>query len=150
MAVYNYRIGAGHGLPIGSLTNIEDIVPSGDTAFYPPDVYGSYNPGQFIIRGDGSVYLSGYPSEDWHWHGNPGGRISRLQVRYLQETYCNNGYSGPVTILTQTDNPGVYGRYNAIMVLPKLPEGGKNFTVFQDYRVQMTRLGSLTYYGGTI
>lgn len=144
---YNYSIGAGHGLPVGSLTNIETITPSGDVQFYPPASYGSYNPGQYIIRGDGSVYLSGYPSTEWVWSGSPGGKITRAQIRYLQETYCNNGYSGPVTILTTTDDPGVYQRTNATMILPKLPEGGKNFTVFQNYAVQMQRLGSLTYYG---
>src|SRR5678815_2158359 len=148
--VYDYRIAPGHGQPIGSLVNIETITPPGDVQFYPPASYGSYNPGNMVIRGDGSVYLSGYPSTQWTWQGNPGGKITRAQVRYLQETYCNNSYSGPITILTQTDDPGVYGRFNAEMILPKLPEAGKNFTVFQNYSVQFVRMGSLTYYGGTI
>lgn len=141
--VYDYKIGAGYNLPAGSLTNIESITPSGDTAFYPPVSYGLFNPGDFKIRGDGKVYLSGFPSTQWIWTGNPGGRITQKQARYLQDTYAGGGYSGTVTIQTQTDNPGTYGRFNAVMILPKLPDAGKNFNVFQQYAVSFSRLEEL-------
>ncbi len=142
--VYDYKIGAGYNLPDGSLVNIETITPAGDTAFYPPVSYGLYNPGDFKDRQDGITYLSGFASTQWIWTGSPGGRITKAQARYLQDTYCAGGYSGTVTINSQTDNPGTYGRFNAVMKLPKLPDAGKNFAIFQQYAVSFTRLEELS------
>lgn len=138
MAVYLFKIGAGWNLPDGSLTNVEDIHPTNDVNCYPP--VALYNPGNYLIRGDGSLYIAGYPAVQWVFGGNPGGKITRLQARYFQDTYCNGGYSGTVTINTLTDNPGTYTRANAVMILPKLPDSGKNFTVFQSYQISLTRI----------
>lgn len=138
MAVYDYRIGAGHNLPLGSLTNIEDIVPGSDVAFYPPESLGFYDPGQFRVRGDGSVMTAGFPKTEWRWRS-----ITRAQVRHLQDTYCGGGYSGTVTIYTTTDAEDTYTRHNATMILPKLGESSKNFTRYTNYVVRMSRMVAL-------
>lgn len=138
MAIYDYRIGAGHNLPLGSLTNIEDITPPSDVSFYAPDSLGFYDPGQMRVRGDGSFMIAGFPKTEWRWRS-----ITRAQVRYLQETYCGGGYSGTVTIYTTTDDEATYTRHNSTMLLPKLPDSGKNFTRYTNYVVRHTRLVAL-------
>lgn len=138
--VYSYALGAGHNLPLGSLVNIETIVPGSSVAFYPPSAYGAFNPGEFIIRQDDLIYQSGFPVCQWAWVGNPQGKMTWEQARYLQDTYCNGGYSGFVTIYTQTDDPGMYQRFNATMKLTKLTDAGRNFTNFGQYTITFTQL----------
>ncbi len=144
---YQYKIAAGYNVGSGSLVNIETIKPTGDTYFYPPQSYGFYNPGGDIIRGDGSLYVQGYPSTQWVWAGNPSGRLTPGQEYYLQTTYCNGGRSGQVTILTTTDvvSSGVptYARFNAIIRLSKLPDSGKNFKNFGQFVAYFTRMVAL-------
>lgn len=136
MPVYDYRIAAGHNVPLASLINIETIIPSGDVAFYPPRAWGNYSAGAVRIRTDGHVYLAGYPSVIWRF-----GLMTRRQFRYLQTTYCNGGYSGAVTIYTRLDNAAQYRRCNAIMVLPQLAELNSDPLIkFRDVEVKMTRL----------
>lgn len=136
--VYQFALGNQWNLPLGSLTNIEDIKPNGDTNFYAP--IALYNPGNFVVRGDGSLYIAGYPEVQWVFQGNPGGKLTRLQARYLQNTYCGGLYSGTVSINTLTDNPGTYTLANAVMRLPKLPDSGKNFSIYSQYVISFTRV----------
>lgn len=136
---YSYAIGAGYNLPLGSLTNVELIIPTGGTPFYPPESYGTYDPGDDRIRGDGTLYQAGFAFCEWRW----GGRITRLQISHLQDTYCAGGRSGKVTIYTKTDDANTYARYNALMLLPKLPDSRHSFTIQQDYNVRMTRMQAL-------
>lgn len=139
MPFEDYRIAAGWGVQLASLTNIESIVPTSDRAFVPPDVYGSYDPGQIRIRADGTVYLAGFTSVRWRFSV-----MTRAQHRYLQTTYCNSSYSGKVTIYTRTDaGSATYTRYNAILILPKLPELQKRFTGFEGVTLTFTRLVAL-------
>lgn len=138
MAIYDYRIASGQNLPLGSLTNVEDITPTGDRSFYPPQTFGSYDPGAARLRPDGSVYHAGFPSVVWKWRS-----MTRDQYKYLQDTYCNGGYSGTVTIYTRTEDDSAYERYNATLRLPKMPEADLNFTHFTNVDVLMIRLVAL-------
>lgn len=138
MSRYDYRIAPGHDLPLGSLTNIETITPPGDVAFYPPQAWGNYDPGQYKSRGDGTVYLSGQESTRWRWRS-----MTRLQYQYLQDTYCGGGQSGTVTIYTTLDNVNTYELCNATMILPKIPEAGPNFTRYTQVDVDLVRLERL-------
>lgn len=83
---YDFRIASGYNMPLGSLTNVELLKPTNDKYFYPP--IALYDPGQFIVRGDGQLYIAGYPSVQWAWTGNPGGRVTRAQARLLMTNYC--------------------------------------------------------------
>lgn len=134
---YAYKLAAGYNNAAG-LVNIESITPSGDKAFYPPQGVGAYDPGQFRIRGDGTVYVSGFAATEWLFS-----KITRAQVRYLQTTYCNSGWSGKVTVATKTDNINTYANFNAVMVLTKLPESQRNFTIYRDYVVRFTRMEAI-------
>lgn len=140
---YNFRIAAHYNQPLGSLVNIETIVPTGDKAFYPPVSYGEYDPGVMKIRGNGRLYLSGYAATAWVWTGNPGGRFTPAQDQYLSDTYCGGGRDGTITAYTPLDEKGVYRRVNAVMTLPKLPEAGRNFSNLQSYVVRLTRIQTL-------
>lgn len=133
MAFYDYRIAAGFNNAVG-LVNVEKIAIAGERGFIMQN-YGHFNPGAFKVRGDGTLFLSGFGSTSWIFEA-----ITKNQFRYLQETYCNNGYSGKVTIRTRTDDPDVYANYNAIMILPKLPDLRKVTSGFADNRVTFTRL----------
>ncbi|GIV50521.1 MAG: hypothetical protein KatS3mg038_1042 [Candidatus Kapaibacterium sp.] len=140
MPVYDYRIAAGHNVPLASLVNIETIVPAGDVAFYPPRAFGTYNAGNIRVRADGRLYFAGYPSIRWDF-----GLMTRAQFLYLQTTYCNGGYSGPVTIYTRLDRHDEYKRCNAIMVLPQLADlDNSGLTRFLSVGVKMTRLEVLS------
>jgi hypothetical protein len=144
---YQYSIASGWNVALVSLVNIETIKPTGDVYFYPPQSYGFYNAGQDIIRSDGSLYVAGYPSTQWIWAGNPSGRLTPGQEYYLQQTYCNGGRSGQVTILTTTDvvsnGEPTYARFNAIIRLSKLPDSGKNFKNFGQFVAYFTRMVAL-------
>lgn len=138
MARYDYRIGAGNDLALGSLTNIEDITPSGDVAFYAPEVLASYDPGIRRIRGNGSLYHAGYPNQTWTWK-----RMTRKQYAYLRATYCSGGYDGPVTIYTRFgDDADTYVRCNARMIVPKENEMQTYFTNY-GATIQMVKIEEL-------
>lgn len=137
MALYDYRIGAGWNLPLGSLTNIETIIPTNDVAFYAPQSWGSFDDGAVRLRPDGSIYHAGFASVHWSWR-----RMTRAQYQYLRDTYCSGGRSGTVTIYTRTDTEATYERYNAVMQVPKMPEANPNFTNF-GCEVLMVRLVAL-------
>lgn len=135
---YLYAIAPLWNVALASLTNFESLSISGEPALKVGGMYGTYDPGVMRIRGDGTLYLAGYPSCALPFPG-----ITRGQVRYLSVTFCNNGYSGKVTIYTRLDDPATYARYNAVMRLPKLSESQKRWSSFQDYIVRFDRLVAL-------
>lgn len=138
MALYSYQIAAGNNNAAG-LTNIEDITPSGDEAFLAPDGIGKYRPGATAqIRGDGTIVWAGYPSTSWEFS-----YLTLAQIRYLQTTYCSNGYSGLVTIRTHTDNNETYANFNAVMILPVLPDTPLLYPVITNYSIRFTRMVAL-------
>lgn len=138
MAFYGYKLGAGHNLPDGSLTNIEDITPAGDEAFYPPRQYGNYLPGVKRRNLNAGAYISGKPSDAWDYD-----RITWAQVQYLRDTYCAGGYSGNVTYTTQIGESGTYTRHNAVMDLPI--DAVPDFGIFPQYRISFLNVsGTLT------
>lgn len=138
MALYNYQIATGYNNAAG-LVNIENITPSGSRAFDAPDGLSKYRPGgQAIIRGNGTITWTGYPSTEWEWS-----LITLQQVRYLMTTYCASGYSGLVTIKTQTDNIEVYANFNAVMTLTPLPEFPLLYPEIAPYKVRFTRMVAL-------
>lgn len=131
----DYRIAAGWNVALGSLVNIESILPGGDLyRFKAPQAYGFYNAGQQRIRGDGMQYLAGFASVSWHW-----GVLTRPQFEYLRTTYCNGAFSGKVTIYT-TLGSSSYSRMNAVMIVPSPAGLDGALYAFRDFNVQMIRL----------
>lgn len=116
MSFYDFRIGAGNGLALASLTNIEDVSVNG-RKYVPPRAYGTYRVGARRLRLNMRLYHAGTPSVSWIFSG-----MTRAQFRSLQTTYCSNGYDGLVTIYTKTDQNTTYTRYSATMMLPELPD----------------------------
>ncbi len=112
MPLYQFAIGAGHNVALGSLTNVETAFPRAGI-----ESYGRYDAGSIRVRADGTVYLAGFPALAWKLSG-----LTRTEFRSIMTTYCNSSYSGKTTIYTLTDNDTTYSRLNAILTLPKLPE----------------------------
>ncbi len=110
-AIYDYRIAAGYNVSIGSLVNIETIKPTNDQYFHAPQSIGFYDPGQPNVRGDHLYAFNGFASAPWFWAA-----MTRAQLAYIRTTYCNGGWSGPVTIYTTTGDI-TYARYNADMLV---------------------------------
>jgi hypothetical protein len=139
MAVYDYRIAANWGVALGSLTNIEDITPSTDRAFAPPEGFGNFSSGLQVIRTDGTIYLAGYASTVWNFEV-----LTRKQYEYLSTTYCGGSVSGKVTIYTRTAH-STYTRYNAIIVLPPKDslEGSRRYEAWLNVPVAMRYLVAL-------
>lgn len=113
MATYEYKIAAGHNNAAG-LTNIEDITPSSDVAFYPPVAYNKLSKGVVRVRADHTRYTTGVLQTRWEF-----AVMTRRQWRYLQSTFTTGGnsYSGLVTIRTMNAETGSYTNYNATIVL---------------------------------
>lgn len=141
MAYYDYRIAANYGVALVSLTNIENITPSSDRAFFYPKASPFYNPGDFKIRGDGKTYISGAPSIEWEFS-----ILTRGQYLYLKTTYCAGGYSGFVTIYTRTGGTA-YARYNAIIQVPKEADIENQWEMgavaYKEAKIKFTRLVAL-------
>lgn len=116
----------------------ESITPSSDRAFFAPRIFGTYDPGSRRIGTDGLDTFAGYGSVDLLWEA-----ITKLQERYLRETYCSNGYNGKVTVRLRTDDPDTYANYNAILKLPKLNESANRFNAWQNYRARLIKLVAL-------
>lgn len=134
MPFYNYLIGAGWNVALGSLVNIENIKPTGDRKFTAPRALQLYDEGERHIRGNGLLFSAGFAVQPWLFNG-----LTRAQYDYLSSTYCSSGFSGKVTIYTRwTGQSG--GRYNAVMVLPKPADLGDGIAVYKEVRVLMTRL----------
>lgn len=140
---YSYMIGAGWGLPLGSLTNVELIKPPNDPYLYPPASYGSYDPGLAYAQLDGVTSYRGFPSVSWDWRGQPGGWMTYGQAEYLRTQFFNGSLSAKVTVYTKTATHNVYERYNAIATITKLPESGANFKVLNRFQVRLSHLVAL-------
>lgn len=131
----DYRIAAGWNVVLGSLVNIETILPGGDTYYFrAPQAYGFYLDGQRRVRGDHLIYTAGFPAVTWRF-----AVLTRKQYEYLRTTYCNGAFSGKVTIYT-TLGSSSYSRQNAVMVLPAPAGTDGALYAFRNYDVQMTAL----------
>lgn len=96
---------------------IAGYTPSGVDTFLPFRAFGTYDSGVFIPLGNRGLATDGDPTVQWI-----ASYLSYDQLRWFQDTHCNGGYSGPVTIYTETDTPGVLEAWNASMRLKKLSE----------------------------
>lgn len=132
-----YAIASGYNVPLDALTNWETLT-AGGRRFYAPQAFGSFDPGIYRIRGDGTLYIAGFGSLTWTMR-----YFLYAQHRYLMTAYCTGGYSGKVTIYTKTSNAAAYERYNAVMILPKLSESQPNFAILENYQIKFTRLEAL-------
>lgn len=137
MAIYDYRIGVGYNVALGSLTNIEDITPTNDIAFAPPNAISTYSPGIRRTRTDSRDYFAGKKTCSWVFS-----MLTWKQVEYLMDTYCNSLYDGPVTIYTRAGRT-TYARFNALMKLPIPVEANRELVVYRDYRVTFIDLVAL-------
>lgn len=120
------------------LVALQSITPTNDKPFYPIQNYGTFDPGQFRTREDGTLYVAGYASAQFVFNV-----ITRRQVEYLQDTYCATSWSGKVTVKMRTDDPDTYANYNAILLLTKLSEATRRQKVFVDYVVSFTRMEAI-------
>lgn len=137
MAFYDFQLAVGYN-NAANLTNIESITPSGDyRAFTVPDGFASYSPGQTKQRPDGIIYTSGYPTTTWRFGG-----MTRKQYIYLRDTYCNDGLSGKVTVRTLKED-GTYSNFNAVMIVPQLPELSRRGAAYEDVDVRFVRMVAL-------
>lgn len=132
-----YQLAAGNN-NAGGLVTIEGVVPSGGRPFPPLRMYGTYSEGVRKVRSTGTLFTSGFNTVAWSWSA-----LTKGQFRYLQETYCSDGYSGLVTVRTQTDDPGVYANYNAIMTLPEHTSSRRRGPFFVDVVVVFSRLEAI-------
>lgn len=132
---YEYAIAAGWNNTTG-LRNIESLTPSGDKPFRTPNAYSAFNPGTLRLRADGIAYVEGFPSTAWLLDV-----LTRKQYQFLMTTYSTGGnsYSGKVTIRTMTPS-GSYANYNAIMLLPIMPELDRAFKIYRSVQIRFTRL----------
>lgn len=135
-----YQLAAGWNNAAG-LRGLEGVFIANDfIPFKTFKSWGTYDPGEAIIRGDGTIVFDGYASCKWVFS-----IITRLQVQYLQDTYCSGGYSAKVTIKTATDNVNsstalpAYENYNAIMRLQ--PPGERRY--YPNYPIAFSRLVAL-------
>lgn len=139
----NIQIAVGNDNAAG-LSAFETVLASYDTfrTSHPglaPLTWGQYNPGQYRVRGDGTVFLAGTPSIEWIV-----GIMTRAQLRGLMDDYCAGGYSGKVTIKDRLDDATTYANYNAVMILPKLTElQTRQFIYWENIVIRMTRLVAL-------
>ncbi len=133
MSLYNYGIAAGWN---NTPSNIEGITPTSDRKFFPPTAFSSFNPGTIRVRADGQLYETGFESVTWRFSV-----LTRKQYQYLMTTYStgSNSYSGKVSIRT-IGVDGNYADYNAIMILPTLPELTRQFIAYRDVDVRFIRL----------
>lgn len=137
----NYQLAAGWN-NAGALTGLEGLLVAND--FLPFKTFrswGTYSPGEAVIRGDGTIVFDGYPSCQWILGG-----MTRLQLQYLQDTYCSGGYSGKVTVRTATDNVNTstgapaFENYNAVMRLPTIKDADYKGRSYRQYAIAFTRL----------
>ena len=138
---YQYMIGAGYDLPLGSLTNVELIVDDNGVYCYPPASFGEYMPGAPATRFDGLEYERGRPSTDWPWTGaNGNGYLTYSGAETIRNDYFNGNWSGSLTVYTPTDESGTYARFNAVGTIRKMPDSGANFKTFGKYGIKLTRM----------
>lgn len=133
--VYDYRIAAGNNVALGSLVRLHSIRPTGDTHyFYDPIAIGNFDPGNPNVRGDGLLAFNGFPSVVWLIKV-----MTRIQLAYARTTWCNGGWSGPVTIYS-TNGDTTYARYNANLLLSLPNQFDGSFYANKDVKMVMTQL----------
>lgn len=134
---YEYAIAAGWNNP-ALLKALESITPVGDKPFRPPNAYSAFNPGTLRLRADGIAYVEGFASTTWTLSV-----MTRAQYRYLMANYTigGNSYSGKVTIKTMTP-AGTYTNYNAIMLLPIMPDLDRAFKIYRNVQIKFIRLAT--------
>lgn len=136
--LYDYRIAAGSNVALNSLTKITTIKPTGDTYyFYSPIAIGYFDPGKPNVRGDGLLSFNGYSSVTWVFRV-----MTRLQLDYARTTWCNGGWSGPVTIYSTTGGIA-YARYNAVLILSLPAQFDGSFYANKNVKMVMTQLVAL-------
>lgn len=101
--------------------------------------YGSYDNGTIRIKGDGTIFSSGFPSLIWTLSA-----ITFEQEELIRDTYCSGGLSGEVTVRTNTDDDyDIFANYNAVLIVPKLSETEPQFRRIRLYEMRFTRLVAL-------
>lgn len=132
-------IAAGFNVALVSLTPIASITPTGDEQFAPPKSTGLYDPGMFVVDGDGNINIQSFAVAPWMFT-----RLTWLQLYYASATWCSGGWSGPVTVLTPIGSQnGTYTRLNAILILPKPSELRSEYR-YQEAVWKFTRLKTPT------
>lgn len=134
---YEYAIAAGWN-NVAGLRNIESITPIGDKSFRPPNAYSAFNPGTLRLRADGIAYTEGFASTAWTFSA-----LTRAQYQYLMTNYSigGNSYSGKVTIRTMTP-AGTYANYNAVVLLPIMPDLDRAFKIYRNVQIKFIRLAT--------
>lgn len=135
--IQDYRIAAGHNVALGSLTNIETIKPTGADYFPMLQAIGNFNQGNAYVRGDGLYSFNGFSSVVWFFAA-----AQRLHLSYSRTTWCNGGWSGPVTIYTTTGDT-TYARYNANLLLSFYSVMDGKFYAIKGMQFAMTQLVAL-------
>jgi hypothetical protein len=136
--IYDYRIGVGAGLALGSLTNIETLLALRGSVFRAAVV------NTFPVRTkvlSGKVYGDGAIGLVWQ-----SAAIPIAAIKSIEDTFHTNGtvVSAPVTIYTRQANRATYTRYSAYSIL-MIP--GEDYTYNEffayDVRWQFTNLVAL-------
>lgn len=134
MAVYSFKIAAGHNVGLGSLVNVEEITQIGR----PPSIPQSPNP--FPVRKkylSGRVAGSGYQTYVWEFDVMPMTGIKYIIDTYLYETILASPFlmaSSPVTIFTRRTDRGGWARYNAYL---EYPSPGTDYTEDAGFAVNL-------------
>lgn len=136
---YQYAVGSVQGLPLGSLTYVEDIT-AGGVQCYPPQGFGGYRAGLEAWRGNGVGNYQGFESTDWKWTGQGGnGYITYAQANALRSA-IGNVWSGTVTVYTKTTSNTSYALYDGVMTIYQIADSGANFKSFNRFGVRLTHL----------
>jgi hypothetical protein len=137
----NYQIAVGNDNAAG-LATLEGTVAAGASKPFPPVTNFQFvDPGEFRIRANGTLFVSGFISLTWRLDGG----IDAVMEKYLRDTYCSSRYSGLVTIKTDIETNGTYANYNAVMYLPKRAEAGiiDGSLIFTPYNIRFVRVEAL-------
>lgn len=117
-----YQWAAGHNNS-GGLYYVHQTIPTGDFAFGLVTSIGYYVAGLDQGRMSGLRFKEGYENTKWREDF-----ITRLQLKYMRDTFCFGDWSGFVTINTRLPNEvsgDEFAIYNATMVL-KEPTNDQN------------------------
>jgi len=136
-----YQLAAGYNNAAG-LSTIEGTVATANDyprAFGPVRCYSSYDPGEIVVRGNGTYTFNGFASVRWTW-----GLVSRAQEAYIRDTFCGGGYAGEVTVRTTTDDsPDTFANYNAVLLAPRHAELSFIGRRIENYAITLSRLVAL-------
>jgi hypothetical protein len=117
-------------------TVIEGLVPfEGALPFQAFRGWATYDPGTFVIRGDGTLLIEGYPTAQWVFN-----MMTKYQLKHLMDAYCGGSYSGLVTVKTTTDVPDTLITCNAVMTIDKLPLQNPYFGNYLPATIRFTRI----------